>query len=461
MGRKKHFAVWSIALYFSWVLAFPYYGIVFLPLNEGLDATAYYCTSAYLMFHALGYLAGALFLKKTYPWKYLMSGSLVGTIAINLAIWFSPAALWVAGFSLLGFISSFYVLGWSHLYRLFYPADKVHIIVHMAVRSNIIAVLIIALSTIVPKTVLMAVMLTPLLAAGWLLISKGPKPIPAVTPIPKTTIIFPSLLMLVLCLFFAAFKLSAGFMYRVIHYSYPVMDHYRLIDTYYHYIPFIFTLVFILHYHKKIQRHFLAFAGIALLGLSFVTFALAGENLVSFILTTTLIEAAFALLNVFSWTLLGDLSSSYGSAHRFFGFGLFAILFGTFTGGLIGEYLLLHGDSPRALTALYATAAIFLTLVIIPWFKEKVEDKETGLILKDYLTQPLAPDDLLSLLFAEVGLTAREKEVSRLLLEGLSNKEMAGKLFISENTLKTHLRNIYRKFGVSKRNELINLMKQE
>jgi len=38
---------------------------------------------------------------------------------------------------------------------------------------------------------------------------------------------------------------------------------------------------------------------------------------------------------------------------------------------------------------------------------------------------------------------------------------MAGKLFISENTLKTHLYNIYRKFGVKKRNELINIMKQE
>jgi LuxR family transcriptional regulator, maltose regulon positive regulatory protein len=50
-------------------------------------------------------------------------------------------------------------------------------------------------------------------------------------------------------------------------------------------------------------------------------------------------------------------------------------------------------------------------------------------------------------------LTRREREVLRLLAEGLSNKEIAGTLFISEFTVKLHLRHIYAKLGVRNRME--------
>ncbi len=53
------------------------------------------------------------------------------------------------------------------------------------------------------------------------------------------------------------------------------------------------------------------------------------------------------------------------------------------------------------------------------------------------------------------GLTAREQEVLELLYQGLSNQQIAKRLFISMNTLKFHLKNIYRKLGVSSRLEAI------
>jgi two-component system NarL family response regulator len=55
-------------------------------------------------------------------------------------------------------------------------------------------------------------------------------------------------------------------------------------------------------------------------------------------------------------------------------------------------------------------------------------------------------------------LTPREIEVVALLLKGLTNGEIASQLFISENTLKTHLRNIYPKFGVLQKKELLFLV---
>ena len=50
-------------------------------------------------------------------------------------------------------------------------------------------------------------------------------------------------------------------------------------------------------------------------------------------------------------------------------------------------------------------------------------------------------------------LTARETEVLQLMAQGLSNKEMAGKLFVSEATVKTHVQNILQKLQVSSRTQ--------
>lgn len=52
-------------------------------------------------------------------------------------------------------------------------------------------------------------------------------------------------------------------------------------------------------------------------------------------------------------------------------------------------------------------------------------------------------------------LTAREREVMTLVAAGLSNREIAAKLVVSEKTVKNHVHNSYRKLGVTRRGEAI------
>ena len=52
-------------------------------------------------------------------------------------------------------------------------------------------------------------------------------------------------------------------------------------------------------------------------------------------------------------------------------------------------------------------------------------------------------------------LTKREREIALLAIEGLSNKEIAEQLNISEGTAKIHLHNIYSKLGIKNRLALI------
>jgi DNA-binding NarL/FixJ family response regulator len=51
-------------------------------------------------------------------------------------------------------------------------------------------------------------------------------------------------------------------------------------------------------------------------------------------------------------------------------------------------------------------------------------------------------------------LTPREKEVFALASEGLKNAEIAAELYLSEKTIKTHLRNIYNKLNLASKAEL-------
>ena len=54
-------------------------------------------------------------------------------------------------------------------------------------------------------------------------------------------------------------------------------------------------------------------------------------------------------------------------------------------------------------------------------------------------------------------LTEAELRVIGLVTEGLTNPQIAGRLFVSAQTVKTHMKNVFRKLGVSSRAELAAL----
>lgn len=58
-----------------------------------------------------------------------------------------------------------------------------------------------------------------------------------------------------------------------------------------------------------------------------------------------------------------------------------------------------------------------------------------------------------------LGISERELEVLALVAQGLSNKEIASKLFVSINTVKTHLSKLYEKLEVSRRIQAVEKAK--
>ncbi len=141
----------------------------------------------------------------------------------------------------------------------------------------------------------------------------------------------------------------------------------------------------------------------------------------------------------------------------------FVLLYGVSAGALIG---LLNFVEYRWLVVQYSVA-IYGGIVAVIFVA-------LGLWLGRYLTRPAAPvvvevpvargpDQPFSVNEAErerLGVTKRELEILSLIADGLSNKEIAERLFVSENTVKTHSSRLFEKLGARRRTQAVQVGQQ-
>jgi DNA-binding NarL/FixJ family response regulator len=75
-------------------------------------------------------------------------------------------------------------------------------------------------------------------------------------------------------------------------------------------------------------------------------------------------------------------------------------------------------------------------------------------------SQRASIDEVLRWPGREIGLTERESELLSLLSTGMTNRELGSHLYVSENTIKTHLRHLYAKLNVRNRAQAVSLAGQ-
>ncbi|MEX2272668.1 MAG: response regulator transcription factor [Vicinamibacterales bacterium] len=102
-------------------------------------------------------------------------------------------------------------------------------------------------------------------------------------------------------------------------------------------------------------------------------------------------------------------------------------------------------------------AALFAAVGI--WFGLKLT-KEKIVVTHIEVAVPAAPFVFNQAKADELTLTRREMEVLGLMAAGLSNKEMAERLFVSENTIKTHCSRVFDKLGAGRRTQAVQIGKQ-
>jgi len=98
-------------------------------------------------------------------------------------------------------------------------------------------------------------------------------------------------------------------------------------------------------------------------------------------------------------------------------------------------------------------AALFAALGI--WLRLTVTRKKVQIV-----QQAAAPFVFNQEQQNELGITARELEILGVIAAGLSNREIAERLFVSENTVKTHSSRLFDKLGAKRRTQAVQLGKE-
>ena len=139
-----------------------------------------------------------------------------------------------------------------------------------------------------------------------------------------------------------------------------------------------------------------------------------------------------------------------------------AIIFGLVGGALVvllklSEYRLLVIEHSFELYA-GLIAAIFAAFGI--WLGTRLNASRRKVITVE-VAQPVdQPFTLNEKRRQELGITPRELEILELLAAGMSNREIAGKLYVSENTVKTHCSRAFDKLGAKRRTQAVQLGKE-
>jgi two-component system, NarL family, response regulator LiaR len=102
-------------------------------------------------------------------------------------------------------------------------------------------------------------------------------------------------------------------------------------------------------------------------------------------------------------------------------------------------------------------AATFAVLGI--WLGVKLTGRHQTVVVKE-VAVPAGDSSIRPFVLDEkkrddLGITRRELEILELMAQGMSNREIAGKLYVSENTVKTHSSRVFEKLGAKRRTQAV------
>lgn len=103
-------------------------------------------------------------------------------------------------------------------------------------------------------------------------------------------------------------------------------------------------------------------------------------------------------------------------------------------------------------------ALIFASVGI--WLGLKLTKKKEVLVIKEVPAPSSQPFALNEERLRDLGITKRELEILELIAKGMSNREIAETLFVSENTVKTHSSRLFDKLSARRRTQAVQIAKE-
>ena len=406
--------------------------------------------------HFLGLFTGWLFAKSALVARVVMLFGMGISFLSVIPFFFAPSPLWSMGLIFGGYASGAALAAWGYFLKAFTPKqERLKTCADVLIWSNIIMVVINVLTLKVSPFLGLAMVMLCLflgLLGMWTLDAKTQgvqHENQAARARGKLKNAF-----FLLCFFITILTINSGLMYQVIN---PAFEHMSSFPGWYWSIPYIVALFVLRNLPGAIKHSNMVYGGMAMMMGAFLGFMFLGRNSLDYLVVDTLLLAACGIFDLFWWSILGEMLDYTENPSRIFGLGLSANVLGVLSGGAIG-FVATTTQRLSAEVTVMALTVICITLAILPLL-----NRHLVLLLKHHaylVAEDATGKGQESLVANQIEaldpLTVREQEVLEQLLSGKSNREIATSLYITESTVKTHVRNIFSKYGMHSRAELIS-----
>jgi DNA-binding CsgD family transcriptional regulator/MFS family permease len=456
--NSRRLSVAGFSFLFAYILSFQFEGQVLYSLLDlrGTDASGYILAA--IIAHFAGLFTCGLFVKFQVTAKNMMLGGMGLCLAATVPFFFIPSALWAGGLIIGGYASGCTVAAWGYFLRAFTPKnERIKSCADVLIYSNLlmIAVNVVAMNRS-PFIGLSLAMLCLVIGMAFIwMLPMEQKNEQNKTFKNKTHGGIKNPLIL-LCLFVFIITINSGLMYQVIN---PAFEHLTGLVSWYWAVPYIVALAIMRNLPMNANRSRILYIGMAMIIGAFISFMLLRRNTSDYLIVDTLMLGACGIFDLFWWSILGEMLDYSDNPAQTFGIGLSANVFGVLCGGVLGMAVTSIG-LPSAEVAVIALTVVCVTLVMLPPLNHQLVlllKNHAYLAAYDNMSQSQQTDIVRQIKTLDP-LTVREQEVLQLILSGKSNREIAGTLFISENTVKTHARSIFSKYDISSRAELISTL---
>ncbi len=456
---ERRLSIVVFSLFFSWMLALPFEGQILYSLAGRYNIEPHAIIFSSITAQFVGLFICQYFVKTMQAAKRLLLFSITFCIIGSSVFFLAPSILWNAVLIASSFLAGASVAAWGFYLKSGTPAnERIKTTADGLIYSNFLMILLnITAIHLSPYT---ALGMSMLMLSGALFFSvQLPGNAQLITPSQseKTekdiSIVKPFIF---LYLFIVIISINSGLMYQVIN---PAFAHHEWIVSWYWAVPYIIALYVMKNLPRKTNRTYILYVAIAMIGFAFIAFMTLDRSVASYLLINTLMLGACGVYDLFWWSILGEMLDLDKNPAKILGVGLSANVLGVLIGGLTGNAIYTV-DTRNYDPSVIALVVVFIILIILPPLH-----KQLAILLENhaFLTMlsevsPFEKNKAVNSLATIGQLTSRESEIAMLLLRGRTYKMIAGELYLSENTVKTHIKNIYSKLNIRSKSELINLL---
>ncbi|SMB87816.1 regulatory protein, luxR family [Desulfonispora thiosulfatigenes DSM 11270] len=460
---QRNFSIIIFSLFFGWLLSVPFEGQVLYTLISDAQIEGKTHNTIAVFAHFIGLFITGFLVKRQILAKVIMIVSTIICIIGSLIFFLPFSMLWYVSLFFISFFSGLFVASWGFYFKVYSkPDQRFKIAAEVLIYSNILMILINVVSVHTSALIALKLSIITLIAILFITIrlevfsnEQLNEKINLEAKNVQNDLLSITKPLVFLCLFIFIITLNSGLMYQVVN---PKFAHLTVITSYYWAVPYIVALLILRNLPGNINKSYILYIALIMIGLSFILFMWLDKSIFSYLVINTLMLGALGVCDLFWWSILARFFDYHDNPAKVLGIGLSMNVLGILVGGFIGNSIFSQ-ENDVIKVSLIALLIIFIVMIFLP-------------ILNIYLTKLLKnhvflfnfvnlEDSKQEKVIVDVwdnkNLTAKEIEVIKLILRGYTYKAISEQLFISENTTKFHVKNIYQKMNVNTKMELIKM----